>query len=106
MATEAADRTNELVRRIVASIPPGRVMAYRDIAQLLPHGGPRTVGQIMKRDSHDLPWWRVVNASGRPAPGAEAAAKKQYRAEGTPIKAREGGAYVVDYRAAHWSPSG
>ncbi|MCU1457408.1 MAG: Methylated-DNA-(protein)-cysteine S-methyltransferase binding protein [Actinomycetia bacterium] len=98
------DATNELVRGIVASIPPGRVMAYGDIAALLPAGGPRTVGRIMREDSHDLPWWRVVNASGRPAPGAEVAARERYRAEGTPLKERVDGTYVVDYEATRWTP--
>ncbi len=102
--TVTPDEIHEMVRGIVASIPRGRVMAYGDIARLLPSGGPRLVGRIMSEDSHDLPWWRVVNASGRPAPGGEAAASAKYRAERTPLKDRENGTYVVDIGRARWMP--
>ncbi len=53
------------VYRLVASIPPGRVMTYGDIALHLgrPHGG-RTVGWAMRHCPAGLPWQRVVNSRG------------------------------------------
>jgi methylated-DNA-protein-cysteine methyltransferase-like protein len=51
----------ELARRI----PCGRVMSYGQISTLL--GGrlsPRAVGWMLHRCPDDVPWQRVVNASG------------------------------------------
>ncbi|MEV0436215.1 MGMT family protein [Nocardia sp. NPDC050413] len=58
----------ERVRALVAAIPPGRVATYGDLAAAVGLSSPRTVGWIMRTDSSDLPWHRVVPASGRPSP--------------------------------------
>ncbi|MGI9124198.1 MAG: MGMT family protein [Mycobacterium sp.] len=57
----------ERVRALVASIPPGRVSTYGDIACAAELSSPRIVAWIMRTDSADLPWHRVITASGRPA---------------------------------------
>jgi len=57
----------ERVRALVAAIPAGRVSTYGDIAAVAKISSPRTVGWIMRTDSSDLPWHRVITASGRPA---------------------------------------
>ncbi|MDT5049563.1 MAG: methylated-DNA-protein-cysteine methyltransferase related protein [Mycobacterium sp.] len=57
----------ERVRELVASIPAGRVSTYGDIAAAAGLSSPRIVGWIMRTDSSDLPWHRVITASGRPA---------------------------------------
>ncbi len=57
----------ERVRALVASIPRGRVCTYGDIASAAGLSSPRIVGWIMRTDSADLPWHRVITASGRPA---------------------------------------
>jgi O6-methylguanine-DNA--protein-cysteine methyltransferase len=62
------DTQVERVRELVASIPPGRVATYGDIACAAGLSSPRIVAWIMRTDSHDLPWHRVITASGRPAP--------------------------------------
>ncbi|WP_416061362.1 MGMT family protein [Rhodococcus indonesiensis] len=64
-ATSEADV--ERVRELVASVPEGRVTTYGDVAAAAGLSSPRTVGWIMRTDSADLPWHRVVPASGRPA---------------------------------------
>lgn len=55
------------IRSTVAAIPPGCVCAYGRIAELagLP-GRARLVGQVLSElpPGHDLPWHRVVRASG------------------------------------------
>lgn len=61
------DEQIERVRSLVASIPPGRVSTYGDIACAAELSSPRIVGWIMRTDSADLPWHRVITASGRPA---------------------------------------
>jgi methylated-DNA-protein-cysteine methyltransferase related protein len=57
----------ERVRALVAAIPAGRVATYGDIATAAGLSSPRIVGWIMRTDSSDLPWHRVITASGRPA---------------------------------------
>lgn len=58
----------ERIWRVVASIPPGRVESYGSVARRsgLPRRA-RLVGHALRQapDSLDLPWHRVVNASGR-----------------------------------------
>ena len=57
--------TWEAVYGIVRQIPHGRVMTYGQISELL-HGkiSPRYVGFAMHVCPGDVPWHRVVNASG------------------------------------------
>ena len=45
----------------------GEVSTYGDIASAAMLSSPRIVGWIMRTDSADLPWHRVITATGRPA---------------------------------------
>jgi alkylated DNA nucleotide flippase Atl1 len=77
----------DFVRRVldlVASIPPGRVLTYGDVAHLLESGGPRQVGAVMSRHGSGVPWWRVVNASGMLPPSLRGEAAANYARESTP----------------------
>lgn len=50
---------------LVRRIPSGRVMTYGQIAsELGSRISPRAVGWILHRCPEDVPWQRVVNASG------------------------------------------
>ncbi|TQF73214.1 DNA methyltransferase [Rhodococcus spelaei] len=84
MAATTEDQV-ERVRELVASIPPGRVATYGDIAAAAGLSSPRTVGWIMRTDSSDLPWHRVVPASGRPAPHLAHRQISKLALEGVPI---------------------
>jgi alkylated DNA nucleotide flippase Atl1 len=75
----------ERVRALVAAIPPGRVATYGDIANAAGLSSPRTVGWIMRTDSADLPWHRVIGASGRPAAHLAARQLRLLAEEGVPI---------------------
>ncbi|WP_119728999.1 MGMT family protein [Thermomonospora amylolytica] len=81
------DEFAELVLDVVERIPPGRVMSYGDVAELLGRGGPRQVGRVMALWGGGVPWWRVIRADGSPPPGHEVRALEHYRAEGTPLRA-------------------
>ena len=72
----------ERVRALVASIPSGRVSTYGDIAAVAGLSSPRIVGYIMRIDSLDLPWHRVITASGRPAKHLVTRQLELLRAEG------------------------
>jgi alkylated DNA nucleotide flippase Atl1 len=94
-----------LVRAVVASIPPGRVMSYGSIAAYLAEvsgrASPRLVGHVMAIDGDGVPWHRVVRESGRPVRGLEARALRRLRDEHAPL-AR--GGLRIDMAAARWSP--
>jgi methylated-DNA-protein-cysteine methyltransferase-like protein len=66
---QAAPPTNAgLILTAVKRIPRGRVSTYGAIAELagLPRRA-RLVGTVLRQtpSSRDLPWYRVINASGR-----------------------------------------
>ena len=84
MATPDAEI--ERVRELVAAIPPGRVATYGDIAAAAGLSTPRTVGWIMRTDAADLPWHRVLRASGRPAPHLAHRQLRRLADEGCPIR--------------------
>lgn len=70
----------------VAQIPPGKVMSYGDVAEYVGQGSARTVGMVMAMHGSEVPWQRVVQASGRPAEPLVARALELLRAEGCPIR--------------------
>lgn len=76
----------EHVRELVASIPAGSVATYGDIASAAGLSSPRTVGWIMRTDSADLPWHRVLGASGRPSPHLAHRQLAKLELEGVPIR--------------------
>jgi methylated-DNA-protein-cysteine methyltransferase related protein len=76
------DKQVERVRSLVAAIPLGRVCTYGDIAAVAELSSPRIVGWIMRTDSSDLPWHRVITASGRPARHLTTRQLELLRAEG------------------------
>lgn len=80
------DAQVERVRALVAEIPPGRVATYGDIACAAELSSPRIVAWIMRTDSHDLPWHRVITASGRPAAHLAHEQLELLRAEGVPAR--------------------
>jgi methylated-DNA-protein-cysteine methyltransferase related protein len=58
-------------------------MTYGEIAREAGYpGAARAVGTLLARSGGMLPWWRVVNASGRLIPGHESEHAKRLRAEG------------------------
>ena len=79
---QVTDEQVERVRALVASIPAGRVATYGDIATVARLSSPRIVGYIMRTDSLDLPWHRVITASGRPARHLTSRQLELLRAEG------------------------
>jgi len=95
------ERVYEIVRRI----PPGRVMTYGQIAEILGEGyTPRTVGFVMHAANEDDPWHRVINAQGGCSTGRIVLpADKQQRmleAEGVRFDARA----RCDLNIYRWSP--
>lgn len=67
---EQNPKYRERVYALVRRIPPGRVMTYGQIAELLGEGyTPRTVGFVMHGSPDGTPWHRVLNAQGKCSTG-------------------------------------
>lgn len=91
----------ELVIDVIVEIPPGRVLTYGDIAELIGSGGPRQVAAVMSRGVSDVPWWRVVRADGSLPDRLAARARGRYLAERTPLTP---GSHRVRMSTARWTP--
>ena len=63
---------DERILAVIRSLREGEVVTYGDIAE--DAGFPtmsRLVGRLLAMVDDDLPWWRVVNSTGRLVPGHE-----------------------------------
>ena len=70
---------------VLKRLRPGDVVSYGEVAEEAGHpGAARAVGNIL-RGGDDLPWWRVVTASGRLVPGHEREHERRLRAEGVTV---------------------
>src|SRR5689334_16836017 len=102
-------RLKARVLAVVAAIPDGRVTTYGIIARYL-RATPRQVAFVMARltpeESADLPWFRVVAASGvistmkLGAVGRRQVAR--LREEGVTVTMRN---KVADFNSIVWSPT-
>lgn len=102
--TEPGDDFVSRVLAVVEEIPAGRAMSYGDVAAAIGSRAARGVGQVMAYYGGDVPWWRVVRASGHPAMNHESRALECYRAESTPLKWSANGVFRVDLGKARWFP--
>ncbi len=71
---------------VLEATEPGDVLAYGEVAAEAGYpGAARAVGSMLKRVD-DLPWWRVVTAAGRLAPGQPARQQALLEAEGVTVR--------------------
>jgi methylated-DNA-protein-cysteine methyltransferase-like protein len=62
----------EAVLAAIRGLAPGEVATYGEMAAEAGRpGAARAVGRILATTAEEVPWWRVVNASGRLVPGHE-----------------------------------
>lgn len=93
---KVGDADIERVRALIAAVPPGRVVTYGDVAAATGLSSPRIVGWILRTDAADLPWHRVIAASGRPATHKSNRQLELLRAEG--VLADDGRIALGEYR--------
>ena len=100
---------NQLIYALVRRIPPGKVLSYGRVAELLgvPHGA-RAVGwalSALKSGDQGVPWHRVVNAKGRISikGSPEGAAEQRARLEAEGIAFDEHG--YLDMGRHLWDPA-
>lgn len=71
---------------VLRSLRPGDVVAYGEVAAEAGFpGAARAVGRLLATSDGAFPWWRVVTASGRLAPGKEDDQAARLRAEGVAV---------------------
>ena len=67
------------------------MVTYGEVAALAGKpGAARGVGAVLAGSDGSLPWWRVVNASGRLVPGHEVEHARRLRREGVDVDAVTG----------------
>lgn len=98
MTGERGHDLAESVLMIVDLVPPGRVVSYGDVAEIV-GCGPRVVGRVMARYGHQTCWWRVTNHAGDLAGGLLAEAKPHWVAEGIEVKPDGLGCRIAHFRA-------
>jgi alkylated DNA nucleotide flippase Atl1 len=77
----------DAVTAVIESIPEGEVMTYGEVAAESGYpGAARAVGNVLGGSGGELPWWRVVTATGRLVPGHEADHARRLRAEGVSLR--------------------
>lgn len=90
------------VATVARLVPPGHIVAYGDIAELL-GVGPRQVGAITAAGpaagEADVPWWRVTNSHGDLPMHLTDEATARWRQEGIPLKRNGRGASIRTHRA-------
>ena len=71
---------------VVRALREGEVVSYGDIAETAGYPGlSRLVGHLLATGAEELPWWRVVNSTGRLVPGSEAEQAALLRGEGVTV---------------------
>jgi methylated-DNA-protein-cysteine methyltransferase-like protein len=75
------------LERVVATLAPGEVVSYGDIAHDAGRpGAHRAAGAFMAHSGGGLPWWRVVYSDGRLPPVNETEQAQRLRAEGVVVR--------------------
>jgi alkylated DNA nucleotide flippase Atl1 len=70
---------------VIRGLGVAEVVSYGEVAAEAGRpGAARAVGHLLS-GATGLPWWRVVNASGRLVPGHEAEQARLLRAEGVEV---------------------
>jgi len=90
----------QAVYQLAQLIPPGAVLSYGDIAELLGSGGPRQVGKAMSAAPSGTPWWRVLRADGNIAEPLLPRASEHWDSEQLAQPGRR-----VDMKKLRWNPT-
>ena len=85
-ATGPGSEFERAVVAVLRGVRRGEVVTYGEVAVEAGYPGrSRAVGSLLSGGAHPVPWWRVVNASGRLVPGHEAEQAERLRREGIEI---------------------
>src|SRR4051812_13119934 len=77
---------DDAAARVLRGLQRGDVVTYGEVAAEAGFpGAARAVGRLLSTGEGDLPWWRVVTASGRLVPGQEAEQGRRLEREGLAV---------------------
>lgn len=83
---EAEASFEDRVIEALGELAEGEVVSYGELARRAgAPGAARAVGTILRITGEPVPWWRVVNAAGRLAPGLEVEQAQRLRSEGVSV---------------------
>jgi methylated-DNA-protein-cysteine methyltransferase-like protein len=86
VSDDAAREREQRILDVLMALRDGEVTTYGDVAE--DAGYPRQsrlVGRILATTDAEVPWWRVVNASGRIVSGQPDEQRALLRAEGVTV---------------------
>ncbi|MBJ7599293.1 MAG: DNA methyltransferase [Candidatus Nephthysia bennettiae] len=95
---EGAETPAQRVLALISSIPAGRVVTYRDVAEYLGLRSPRQVGRALAGVPPGVPWHRVVHSDGTMAEPVRDRQRRLLLDEGVGIAGTR-----VDLRTHRWS---
>lgn len=99
----------ELTRRIVAiigAVPAGKVVSYGQVAELCEHkGSARQVSWTLRTQTnqYNLPWHRVIGASGKISLKNESGALQRERLESEGVEVNN--KMMIDLNIYGWHPT-
>jgi methylated-DNA-protein-cysteine methyltransferase-like protein len=86
MTDPSAERERRIIDVLMA-LREGEVTTYGDVAEVAGHPRQaRLVGRILATTEVDVPWWRVVNASGQLVAGNPLLQAQLLREEGVAVR--------------------
>lgn len=92
------ETTIERVLTAVELVPPGCVVSYGDLGELVGTSA-RRVGAVLKAYGQGVPWWRVTNAAGELPLALLDEARACWRREGIGLSRSGRGCRIGDHRA-------
>jgi len=90
----------DAVHQLAMMVPPGAVLSYKDVAELLGSGGARQAGKAMGSAPTGTPWWRIIRSNGSMAPALESEARIHWEEENLAAPGRN-----VSMKTKRWNPT-
>jgi alkylated DNA nucleotide flippase Atl1 len=91
----------EVAERVLVAaeqVPPGRVVSYGDLAELV-GTGPRHVGAVMRCYGSNVSWWRITSSYGDLPEHLRDEARARWAEEGIAWKPNGLGCRIQEHRA-------
>jgi methylated-DNA-protein-cysteine methyltransferase-like protein len=86
VSNDPPDVRERRILDVLMALREGEVTTYGDVADVAGHPKQsRLVGRILATTDVEVPWWRVVNASGRIVSGHPDEQRALLRAEGVTV---------------------
>jgi methylated-DNA-protein-cysteine methyltransferase-like protein len=86
VSNDPPDVRERRILDVLMALREGEVTTYGDVADVAGHPKQsRLVGRILATTDVDVPWWRVVSASGRIVSGHPDEQRALLRAEGVTV---------------------